>query len=96
MFVLKKNQVFVIDARDDIEVKMHSKAIPTKTESTKIITAFKISEYILFSYANSEALVEKLTGDSDNIIEINGKKLKKIPYVIKTKTVIFFQCASFH
>lgn len=84
----KKNQAIIIDTIDGIEVKTYLKAIATKTCSTNIVAASKISQNRFCCYLNTEQLVEDITREGNNIIEIEGHKLKIRPYVTKTKRVI--------
>ena len=85
----KKNQAILIDTVDGIELKAYIKAISTKTLPTNIVAASKISQNRFCCYLNSEKLVDELTREGNNEIEINGHKLYVRPYVSKAKRVIF-------
>ena len=85
----KKNQAILIDTVDGIELKAYIKAIATKTLPTNIVAASKISQNRFYCYLNSEKLVDELTREGNNEIEINGYKLYVRPYVSKAKRIIF-------
>ena len=85
----KKSQAIVIDTVEGVQIKTYLKAIATKTEPTNIVAASKISQNRFCCYLNDVALVDKLTKEGNNVIEINGHPMKIRPYLVKSKRVIF-------
>ena len=85
----KKNLAIIIDTVEGLEIKAYLRAVATKTSPTNIIAASKISQNRFCCYFNDEKIVDQLTKEGNNIVEIDNHKLKMRPYVMKSKRVIF-------
>ena len=87
-FFPKKEQAIVIDAIDGIEIKDYIIAIATKTTPSNIIACSKISQNRICCYLSSVDLVESLTKESNNSIQIKEHTLKIRTYINKARRMI--------
>lgn len=85
----KKDQAIVTDSVDKARIEDYLEAIVKKIKPEFIVAASKITQNRFCCYLNNAQLVEKLTQEGNNELEICGTKVTMRPYVARLKRIIF-------
>lgn len=85
----KRNQAVVFDTVDGVKIEEYLNAIKKKVDPKSVISASRITQNRFCFYLNDATLVDKITGDDNNELNVCGHTIHMRPYVAKLKRVVF-------
>lgn len=84
-----KNQGIVFDSIEGATMEDYLNAIAKKTQPSNVIAASRITQNRFSFFVKTATLVDELTQEENNTIEILGKTVEMRPYIAKLKRVLF-------